>query len=904
MGTGSAAEIDAWLRGGGLVVTASERAARFLELAFHRARRSEGLAAWPAPNIQDWQTFVRSAWNQRSFEGRLVLNPLQEQSLWAQIVAASGQSAGLLEGPRYCLADMAMEAHGLLCTYAPQFLSQAARGAWQRDAEVFSAWLTDFDAACRERGLMSSARLPLELIEALKADSSERPPLLLAGFDRIPPTQQRLFSVWGGDGSVRPVSLDEEAARMEFHQAADPASELAACAHWCRQRLAANPRARLLVVTQDVSEHRGEMERAFLRFAAEDGNARGGAALFEFSLGVPLSQIGLARGANLLLHWLDGSIAENELDWLLASGQTAVSPEESAALTGFMRALRRRGRQRTRWGVEDFAGQTPGETALPAAWAARMMQAQRQLRETARHAQPPMVWSELAPRLLEIAGWPGVRPLASAEFQALRRWRQTVEGCASLGFDGRRGTWKEFLASLDRAVDATLFAPESQDAPILIAGAAESAGLSADAVWFLSADEDAWPAGGSTHPFLPLAVQREAGMPHATAQLDWDLAAAITRRLLASAPEVHFSYARQSEGVDARPSRLIVQLAGPPQPLTAAMPPAAISAPLTVDFEDCSRIPFPAGRVEGGSSVLTLQSQCPFKAFATARLGAQGWEPAEAGLTAKERGLLLHAVLHSVWGGPPHGMRTHTELEQQIESQNLSAFVAGHVRSTLQREMPSRARASMPQRYIALEERRLTDLVTEWLRYEAARAPFTVLETEHESDAAISGLDLHLRLDRIDRLIDNSLLVIDYKSGDVKPSAWDLPRPDDVQLPLYAGFALPQDATLGGLVFAKVHAGKMEFAGRVRDAKTGLLPNVTSNHGLVKKKLTDADLEAWRNAIEQLARDFLAGRAGVDPREYPKTCERCGLQALCRIQEDPPQDADEAGDDGEEAADA
>jgi hypothetical protein len=37
--------------------------------------------------------------------------------------------------------------------------------------------------------------------------------------------------------------------------------------------------------------------------------------------------------------------------------------------------------------------------------------------------------------------------------------------------------------------------------------------------------------------------------------------------------------------------------------------------------------------------------------------------------------------------------------------------------------------------------------------------------------------------------------------------------------------------------------------------------------------------------IEGLARDFVAGRSAVDPRDYPKTCERCGLQTICRIQE-------------------
>jgi hypothetical protein len=71
MGARREAEVDAWLCQGGLVVTASERAARALGSAFHRARQAEGLTAWPAPNILDWQNFVRSAWQERSFDGRL-----------------------------------------------------------------------------------------------------------------------------------------------------------------------------------------------------------------------------------------------------------------------------------------------------------------------------------------------------------------------------------------------------------------------------------------------------------------------------------------------------------------------------------------------------------------------------------------------------------------------------------------------------------------------------------------------------------------------------------------------------------------------------------------------------------------------------------------------------------------
>ena len=311
------------------------------------------------------------------------------------------------------------------------------------------------------------------------------------------------------------------------------------------------------------------------------------------------------------------------------------------------------------------------------------------------------------------------------------------------------------------------------------------------------------------------------------------------------------------------------------------------------------QLPFPPGDASGGAATLTAQSQCPFKAFATARLNANDWEPAEAGLTAAERGQLVHEVLHSVWAGPPDGIRSQAEL---VAIGDLESFVERHVWLALQNKLPSRAER-MPQRYLALEEKRLANLIAEWLGYESTRVPFVVLDTEQKGDVSISGLQLRLRLDRIDRLIDRSLLVIDYKTGNVSPGSWDLPRPDDVQLPLYAGFALGTER-LGGLVFAKLRAGERnrEFAGRVRKAKETLLGDLGNARSLVRRPLTDEELQAWQDYIAQLARDFLAGRADVDPRKYPETCERCGLQAICRIQENPLLDGDENGSD-EEAGD-
>ncbi len=792
-----------------------------------------------------------------------------------------------------------MEAHALLCSNTPRFLhSSTARAAWERDAAVFSGWLSAFDDACRANNLLSPSRLPLELIPLLASDPAARPPLLLAGFDRILPAQHALFEAWG---AWREASAAAPASRLHFHEAPDAQAELAACSLWCHHQIAANPQARLLVVTQDVQRRRGEIERALLKHASPTAPPPPASQLFEFSLGIPLSQVALASGAHLLLRWLTGPLAEQELDWLFSTGQAAASSQESSALQAFMRALRRRGLERTHWLLADFIAQRSSSNPLPHAWIERVAAAQFRLSSYTRQPRSPVDWAELVPKLLEAANWAAARPLVSAEFQALHRWQHALEVAGSLGFDGRRISWQEFLSDLRLTLDETLFAPESTGAPIQIAGPAESAGLTADAVWFLGAADDAWPTAGSMHPLLPPEVQREAAMPHATPQLDWQLAQAMTHRLLAAAPEAHFSYPRQNQAAEARPSSLIVQLIGPPQPLLPDLKAPLAPPPLTELFADASRIPFSSNQAAGGSSVLSFQSQCPFKAFAATRLAAQTWEPAQAALTPSQRGKLLHAVLHSIWAGPPQGIRTHAELQSLAD---LRAFVATHVSRALVQELSAGIRQQMPRRYLALEEMRLTGLITQWLDYESTRLPFAVAATEVDTSVHIAGLTLKLRLDRIDRLNDGSLLVIDYKSGDVSSKAWDLPRPEDVQLPLYAGFALGQEEELGGLVFAKVRAANHTFAGRVGDAAATLFTGLKSTSTLVKNPFTAEQLIDWRDCIEQLARDFLAGRAEVDPREAPETCARCGLQTLCRIHEtgNLPHDCS-ADDDNPETAD-
>ena len=128
------------------------------------------------------------------------------------------------------------------------------------------------------------------------------------------------------------------------------------------------------------------------------------------------------------------------------------------------------------------------------------------------------------------------------------------------------------------------------------------------------------------------------------------------------------------------------------------------------------------------------------------------------------------------------------------------------------------------------------------LTHEMERVPFTVEEHEKDFLAQINGLQLNLRVDRIDR-VDGGRLILDYKTGKVSPAMWDGERPDEPQLPLY-GIHGPVD-DLRGVLFAQVRAGDMEFRGRVEDATKTLSKDLDNRSALVSNPLTQEALDEW-----------------------------------------------------------
>ncbi|MBT9329928.1 PD-(D/E)XK nuclease family protein [Paracidobacterium acidisoli] len=896
------------LERGAAVIAAGPRAARALHLDFAEEQHARGRDAWPTPAIFDWKTWLRHLWREYSFlhpEAPLLLSALQENMLWKRM---QGEDAALVVSPE-SMAALAQQAWQLLGQYEAH---RSRNTAWeQADAEHFRLWAAAFDDECRRRSWISESHLESRLAAAL--DGLPLPEeIVLAGFDRMRPARQRLLTALTARGlRVRELAPESPATRQLWVTAADRRSEIHACAQWTRDLLQTAGRTpRIGIIVTSIDAVRGEMERIFrhmLMPQSEDILADPAAMPFEFSLGRPLAQTPVIRAASLLLHWAAGPLREEEISWLMLSGFVA---EETAllSLARFDAELRNSPLPSPELSLERYARMLPLAkypalapvrtrlNELVQAAAANQLQSQE---------RAPATWTELAQHLLRTAGWPGPRPADSVQFQALKRWEHLLDEVALLDYDGTRMRCDAFLRLLGRQAEETIFAPESRNAPVQIMGPLEASGQQFDAVWFLGADESSWPMRGRPHPLLPLAVQRQYGMPHAAPETDPELAQIITRRLLASAAQIVFSYPQRDKDGDLRPSPVIAALFAPgTMPLFAAdlWPAEEVhhAAALEEIADTSGTLPWPQEKTAGGSEVLRSQAACPFQAFATKRLRAEAWKSHEWGLSAAQRGNLLHDVMRRLWSGSePDSLRTHDDLLAAFAQNRLDAILDLHIAAAFAPLVSSASDDSWMQAYLISEQQRLHMRLEEWLQIEARRQPFTVEACEQKlHDVHVGDLRLNLRADRIDRLPDDSRLLIDYKTGEVSAAAWRGERPEEPQLPLYAVYGnVPH---VSGLLFAQIRAGKTGFQGRVRNAAERLDATLKATSTMMKEPYTEAMRDGWEEALRHLAEDFLRGEASVDPRDS-KVCLYCPLPGLCRIAEserDPGED-----EDGEEVED-
>jgi probable DNA repair protein len=885
------------------VLTANLRAARALEAAYAEDQRSRGILAWPRPRILDWNSWVAGLWEKyarHADNAPMPLSALQEQQLWKQV---QGADRDRVVAPDR-MAELAQEAYGLLGSYRAHSLrvdAAAASGEAHEDAERFLDWAARFDRLCAQNGWIPRTRLEEKLTGAAGL-LNDAPELCLVGFDRTTPAQTALLQALEAAGGTRVVRYAEapQSTRPVLMRARHQREELEACAWWCRDQIEKGSPRRIGVIAPDLGRVRAELDRVFRRILMPQttlwASAGPDPALpYEFSLGASLATLPAIRAALLLLRWLTAPLTASELTWLLTSGFLAASAADQLSLARLDAELRRSNSSpevSLAWLLD-----RPRRN-LPADLRARLVRVQmragglRVAQASGRDGQHDRrasfaFWAELAPTLLTETGWPGFRETDSLAFQAQQRWMRLLGELAELGFDGSQPTWSEFLRTLEAQAHAVLFAAESTAPPIQVLGAFESSGQTFDAVWFLGADDEHWPAAGRPHPLLPAWLQREARMPHSSPEADWLLAQEATARIVASAPSVVLSFPLQNQEVALRVSPLLLAYAtdAAAAPIKAA--PTLQTVLLDSVVDDSGRLPWPQHQSAGGAEILKRQAACAFQSFAMQRLKARPLEQAEQGLDAAERGTMLHSVLQQLWSTDagstdPLRLHTHEDLRRAMADSSVTALLAHHIQAVFASLLTAQP-DPWSKAYLACEQQRVHDRLLTWLGCELERRPFTVVAIEKEVAALVGNLRLSLRIDRVDKLADDTSLLIDYKTGLVKASAWMGARPEEPQLPLYAVFGGIDNVS--GVAFAQIRAEETKLLARAADPAT----MVSEKLGAVsdQNRFDDEIRDGWQQALLDLAAQFVRGEASVNPRDGAKTCKYCPLTGLCRVHASP-----------------
>jgi probable DNA repair protein len=797
-------------------------------------------------------------------------------------------SAARLMWERLAQRDPAMQ--GLV---SPGLMGRSAYESWRRmhafliplqaleeeenpESHAFARWGREYAASLDRHGWVDGS-LALERLDPASAGAA----LELVGFDALTPSQQSFLERLAADGITvthrPPASRQGNTVQVEC---LDRTAELDAAARWAAQRLDRKPDARLAIVVPGLASKRDAVRRTIERVLVPAATLAGGPAPeshgFELASARALSDRPVVAAA---LDLVDAFARTSDLaitSRLLRNPFLAASPVETDARARLDARVRRD--EGPDLGLTRLARLADGHHC------AQFGQALRSGLELAqgwpRRALPSR-WSRLWFELLAAMGWPG-EDLDSSEHQARHRWQALVAefgACDDYVGPLPRGEAAGLLRDMAQGV---LFEPQELRASLLVIDPETCAGMDFDGLWVCGLDVAQWPAHVSPDPFLPRTWQARQRVPRATADIALEEARRLLDRLRHGADEVILSAPQFEDDAPLLPSAL---LAGIPRgsledlwraPAVAAAQFAA--RPRLESLVDGTMPPVaPEESSRGGARLLELQAACPFRAQAEFRLGARALEDPELGVAASERGELVHGVLARIWDG----LRTQRALRRLSEEDLRTA-----VRTAIAEETAAARPATqgVMGKLLEIEAAWLEGRVGDLLAADLERPEFTVDAVEKDVSIGIGGLTLGLRIDRVDRLEDGSIAVIDYKTGaDADTKAWLEERPKLPQLPLYAEAIGPTQ--VAAVAFGRVRTGDTGYRGLTRDAAS--FPGLKSPgaRGWPKEFASwDELLLAWRRRLTALATEHVQGDARLAPNP-PQACAYCPLAALCRIGE-------------------
>jgi hypothetical protein len=462
-------------------------------------------------------------------------------------------------------------------------------------------------------------------------------------------------------------------------------------------------------------------------------------------------------------------------------------------------------------------------------------------------------------------------------------------------YDDRAQPIAELVATVHRWIEAQTFAPRAGTDGVRLLDADAAAFARLDDAHVVGLVESDWPERGGANIFYPMSLLRDLAWPAdadrlATARARFaDLLALPGERVSVSSFTLEedsivspspfledvagagLTIERAETGASARIFEHEALSVSPVRPEVAQGDASAwLSLRTTRSAPEDMRYHGTVGVREGtmyAVSRVERYLECPFKYFAGQVLQLEEEREDESGLTALERGQLLHGVFEAffeAWcargrsGVSADDLDEALALFEDVAELQLQALPEGDRALERTYLIGSAAAPGLAGRAFAVEIEQGIGVTERLLEY-AFEGTF-----DFEGEAGRRAVRVKGKADRIDVLEDGTLRVVDYKLGRAPKTGRAL------QLPIYGICAGQQIARERGTPLPIARAGYVAF----------------------KEKNAFVDLAGKSGDIAAALRDgqqrFLDAIAGIEGGEYPPspdepwTCTRCGFAPVCR----------------------
>jgi ATP-dependent helicase/nuclease subunit B len=822
------------------------------------------------PDILSINTWLERCYHHCLDTGHLhqkQLNSLQQYALWHNIIShTEGLDLLRTDATIYSVQQAYANLQQWLLPIDETLLSCSA------DTQIFYQWATQYQHVCKDYHFIDPEQL-IHIITALISKNviPLKKHICFIGFIEFTPAQQQLINTLKKHGiHCETISHPHHPVnQIEKVSASTADEEIDMMVQWALSTAERYPDYTIACLIPNLSELRPNLVKSCENLFPANRT-------YNISGGEPLAHHSMIHHALLLFKLCFSSLNFIDLSQLIRSPYLHHAEQEIHQRVLFEIHVRK---------MQYPALSLPTVTQQCEQYVKKTQQCHHLLtifdalssyREKLTAHNHPSHWVTIFITLLNLAGWPGETPLNSEQYQRHQTWQNLLHQFSSLDWIDTTIDFNHALHQLKHHAQESLFQKKSVDTHIYFLGLLEAVGSYFDCIWMSNCNDQHWPAAAKPNPFLPIELQRQHAMPHASAQRELHFSQSIMHTLQHSCQHLYFSFSKQEGDQCILPSSLINHY-----PNAALSPIAQPPTTPVADYEflndDYAPMLTENARTAGGSTLFRLQASCPFRAFATLRLQAKALESSQNMLTAAQRGNITHAILQHLWQTIKNH---HTLMQMQMDDQTeLIKTTVLHALSQFQNKYPH----LLKPRFFQLEAQRLCELMEQWLNYEKNREPFSVIATETQQTMNFAGMQINLTVDRIDQLDNNTQFIIDYKTSEPTPKDWFGERLNEPQLPLYA---IVQKTKVAGIAFAQLRRSKMQFKGVTKVENTLTDCNTIDTYQQYTEANTwQQQLTIWEKELTVLGKQYANGFAAVDPKS-PQSCQYCDLRLLCRIQQD------------------